>query len=303
MFESLPALPRQTSAHSLPDFTMILTSSNVAAILEQAEASHLQQQVAALRELSGNAAMRAMPFAGGVAALTLPEFGRKLNHVTGLAMSAPVGVKELAHLETAYADLGLPVEIDLCPHADPTLLPLLAARGYHVNAFSNTYVMPLVHEANRPANNQEIDIITGSQLSDELFIEHCVAGFSVQAVSRPASLLQALARIAVMRQDTRLFAARISGLIVGTAGLSLLPTPAGTVAYLSIASTLPAARNRGVQAALLLARLQAAADAGCILASASVRPTNSSARNAERAGFSLAYTKCTFSRSGQTPVN
>ncbi|KPC53282.1 GNAT family N-acetyltransferase [Amantichitinum ursilacus] len=277
---------------------MIVTHAELAAILEHAEAQHLFQQVTALQQLSGNTAVRTQKIANGIAAFTLPEFGRKLNHVTGIAMSAAVSAAALAQLEAGYAELGLPVEIDVCPHADAAILPLLAARGYHVNAFSNSYVLPLSEADTAATDYPDIEILSGPQLADEVFIEHCIAGFAVQATSRPVSLLRALAQIAVLRADTQLFAARIDGQIAGTAGLSLLPTPGGTVAYLSITSTVPAWRQRGVQTALLQARLTAARAAGCDLASVSVRPANVSARNAERAGFRLAYTKATFSRMG-----
>jgi hypothetical protein len=42
------------------------------------------------------------------------------------------------------------------------------------------------------------------------------------------------------------------------------------------------------------ARLVAAREMGCTIATLSARPYNGSARNAERAGFTLAYTKSTF---------
>ena len=75
-----------------------------------------------------------------------------------------------------------------------------------------------------------------------------------------------------------------------------MQTPRGCVGELYIASTLPAFRRRGVQAALLRARLAAARDAGCALVFVGARLANTSARNVERAGFRLAFTKATFAR-------
>jgi GNAT superfamily N-acetyltransferase len=88
--------------------------------------------------------------------------------------------------------------------------------------------------------------------------------------------------------------ARVDGKIAGSAGLSLIETPFGGVAHLYIDSTLPEYRGRGVQAALIRARLAAAHRAGYDLASLSARPTNASSRNAEKSGFTLAYTRPTF---------
>jgi GNAT superfamily N-acetyltransferase len=271
---------------------MILTSLPVARALEAAEAHHLRVQVDTWRTL-GAADARFVEAGTGVAAFTEPLFGRKLNHVTGLGLDGPVDEPTLARLESAYGERGLGTEIDVCPHVDAGLLALLARRGYAVNAFSNTYARTLDDVA-APASDG-IEILQGADAA-ALFVEASVEGFSVQAQERPRRLLDALARIALARQDTSLFVARIGGRIAGSAGLSVAPTPLGAVGELYIASTLPAWRGRGVQAALLRARLAAARAAGCALAVVMVRPANTSARNTERAGFRLAFTNATFAR-------
>lgn len=270
---------------------MVLTSPSVAAAIEAAEAHHLRLQVQAWRALGANDA-HVLDIAGGVAAFTEPLFGRKLNHVTGLGMNGPVGPEALEALESAYAARGLGVEIDLCPHVAPGVLPLLARRGYAVNAFSNTYARTL---DDVPQRRGEIEVLQGTE-ADELFVDASIAGFSLQAEKRPRDLLSALARIARSRDDTSLFVARLGGQVAGSAGLSLAETPLGLVGELYIASTLPEFRGRGVQTALLRARLVAAKAAGCALAVVMARPANTSARNTERAGFHLAFTKATFAK-------
>lgn len=270
---------------------MVLTSPSVAAAIEAAEAHHLRKQVETWRAL-GAADAHVVDIAGGVAAFTEPRFGRKLNHVTGLGMRGPVDVDALAALEAAYAARGLGTEIDLCPHAASGLLPLLASRGYVVNAFSNTYARTLDDVA---AGDDGIEVFAGSD-ARALFVEASVAGFSVQAEKRPRDLLAALARVAHARADTSLFVARVDGQVAGSAGLSVAETALGRVGELYIASTLPEFRGRGVQTALLRARLVAARAAGCALAVVMARPANASARNTERAGFGLAFTKATFAR-------
>jgi GNAT superfamily N-acetyltransferase len=61
----------------------------------------------------------------------------------------------------------------------------------------------------------------------------------------------------------------------------------GSTAMLGGAATLPAFRRRGVQRALIEARLAVAARAGCELAIVTADPGSSSARNVERTGFQL----------------
>ena len=273
---------------------MILTSPDVACAIEGAEAHHLRVQVQTWQALQAGDA-HVVEIGGGVAAFTEPLFGRKLNHVTGLGLAGPVDADALAALEAAYAARGLGVEIDLCPHAAPGLLPLLAARGYAVNAFSNTYARTLDEVAPAGTALPGLEVLQGADAAG-LFIEASIAGFSLQAHDRPRELLAALARIAHARADTSLFVARLDGQLAGSAGLSVADTPRGRIAALYIASTLPPFRGRGVQAALLHARLAAARAAGCALAVVMARPGNTSARNTERAGFRLAFTKATFAR-------
>ena len=83
---------------------------------------------------------------------------------------------------------------------------------------------------------------------------------------------------------------------LGSAGLALMETSKGRVAELYIDSTMPEYRGRGVQVALSKARLAEARKEGYDFATVQARQSNGSARNAERAGFGLAYCKPTFSK-------
>lgn len=239
----------------------------------------------------------ARPIAGGVAIATDPSLGRKLNHAVAIGMGAPVTPDDLVTIEELYEPHGLATELDLCPHADPGAFELLASRGYRVDAFSNVFGRSLTDADLAAPASIGIEIRRVDATLAERFVTHCVAGFSVQAHRRPASLLETLARVALGRDDTTLYLALIAGEIAGSAGLALLDTAYGPVAHLYIASTQPTYRGRGVQAALLAARLADARRAGLDLASVSARPANTSARNAERAGFRLAFTKPTFRKS------
>jgi GNAT superfamily N-acetyltransferase len=63
------------------------------------------------------------------------------------------------------------------------------------------------------------------------------------------------------------------------------------VAQLTGAATAPAHRGRGVQTALLSARLADAASAGCDIAVVTAQPASKSQRNVQRRGFDLLYTR------------
>ena len=68
------------------------------------------------------------------------------------------------------------------------------------------------------------------------------------------------------------------------------------VALLAGAATLPEYRNRGVHAALHLARLAFARRSGCEFAAQGAEPGGTSQRNAERRGFRVAYTRAILVR-------
>jgi GNAT superfamily N-acetyltransferase len=91
--------------------------------------------------------------------------------------------------------------------------------------------------------------------------------------------------------------ARCEGAYCFIAELDGTPIAAGIVAIqngvavLGGASTIPAARRQGAQAALLQARLEYAAELGVDLAMLVAAPGSSSQRNAERKGFRPAYVR------------
>ena len=66
------------------------------------------------------------------------------------------------------------------------------------------------------------------------------------------------------------------------------------VALFGGAGTAPKFRGRGLQQALILARLEHAAEAGCDLAMTVTLPGSVSQRNCERHGFRVAYTRAKF---------
>lgn len=70
----------------------------------------------------------------------------------------------------------------------------------------------------------------------------------------------------------------------------------GDVAQLSGAGTLPHARGRGVQKALVQLRLSDARRAGCTIAVVTTAPGTRSQANVMRRGFQLLYTRAILIR-------
>jgi len=273
-----------------------LTASD-ALLFEQLEAANLSAQVETLSQHGVLPESHSLRIGSAVAAITHARFGRKLNHVVGLGMSAATSASELNAIEEAYANIGCPVEIDLCPFANTSTLDLLRKRGYAVNAFANTYAYRNLMDLEQSADTSAVTVREMAESEIEDFQEWSVAGFAAQSNPKPLELLKLLAISATSREDTILQVAEINGAVAGTAAVSIIDLGSVRGAHLHLASTLTQFRGQGVQAALLRARLRQAATAGAHLATVTARPATSSARNAERAGFKLAYTKPTFSRS------
>jgi GNAT superfamily N-acetyltransferase len=83
------------------------------------------------------------------------------------------------------------------------------------------------------------------------------------------------------------YLALIDGKAVGGASLRIC----GGIAQLAGAATLPTYRRRGVQTALLNARLRDALAAGCDIAVVTTQPGSKSQENVQRRGFALLYTR------------
>ena len=99
-------------------------------------------------------------------------------------------------------------------------------------------------------------------------------------------------RLFASGKNTECYFASVGGKIAGGATLALR----GRIAGLFGASTLSQFRNRGVQTALLHARLQRAAEQGCELAMSIALPGSASQRNITRRGFRTLYTRVKFER-------
>ncbi|MFG6503764.1 GNAT family N-acetyltransferase [Microbacterium sp. P05] len=99
--------------------------------------------------------------------------------------------------------------------------------------------------------------------------------------------LTPMLRATITDPVARVFGAWDGDLLIGAGAVHLL----GEAASLNTGATLPSHRRRGVQGALISARVRAAADAGCRLVSAETgsSPDSPSYRNLVRAGFVHLY--------------
>lgn len=211
-----------------------------------------------------------------------------LTQAFGLGLSGVVGVAEIERMEEFYKSRGAAVNIETCPLADPSLRALLNGRAYQVIEQTNVLVRLL--PAAEPSLSAAHEVQVRQPKPDEMRLwANTVAKGFVSAEEPPAVMLEAGETFFHMTTST-CFLAEVEGQPVGGAAVAFHRN----IASFFGASTLPAFRRRGVQTALLQARLQFAAKINCELAMVSTSPGSTSQRNVERQGFQVAYTRSKY---------
>ncbi len=220
---------------------------------------------------------KAMVIADGVAAYCGPKMFA--NQAGAIGLESVVSGRDLAKLERFYTKVGIAASLQITPYVSDAFLGLLAKRGYVVEGFRSNYVCDVVR---LPARHDGIEVVRVTPDLDATWGKAITVGFG----SPPHETKRWNAMICALGNEHR-FIAYVDGVPAGVG--SVLTTLPG-LAQFGGAATVPAFRKRGVQAALLHARLTHARSLGCTMATVSAIPGNGSCRNIERAGFSFAYT-------------
>jgi GNAT superfamily N-acetyltransferase len=240
---------------------------------------YLQAQ-ARLRPQSGS---MLEPVGGGhilFAGVTSPA-----NKTIGLGMRGPVVDGHLDQVEDFYRKRGSAALVDVCPLADPSLLAALNRRGYRLHHFHNVLARPLDDSVLYPALPAGLTITQAGLADADLWLSVTAQGFGGSEEPDPATL--EVMGPNFYSENATCFLAWLGEQPAGGGGMYMHEQ----AVELGGASTRAAFRRRGVQTALVQARLAAARRAGCDLAVVGTSPGSESQRNLERAGFTLAYTK------------
>lgn len=241
-----------------------------------------------------------MPVAGGVASFA--EQGSPLNKVAGLGFGGVPAAAVLEEIEEAFVARGAPVHVELAHLADPAIGALLTERGYQLASFENVLGLALTGQ-HEPVTPPGLEVRPSGEDEFESWLDVVAAGFacpdtqgvpSHEEFSREviATAMRDLSAAAgVMR-----YVALREGVLAGGASIRI----AHGIAQLTGAATAPAHRRRGVQAALLSARLADATATGCDIAVITTQPGSKSQQNAQRRGFDLLYTRAILVKSGKS---
>ena len=259
----------------------------LAARIERVEAQLMAAASAAARDRSPGFVI---DVAGGVASFASPE--SPFNKVAGLGFDGVPTEQALDELEQAFAAFDSPVQIELATLAEPALGALLTERGYRLDGFENVLGLALDGARERAAA-PGIEVRRSGDDELETWLDIVADGVAVPDTEGVPSheefpreiVIDAMRDLAAVGEQ-RYIALR-DGAVAGGGSIHL----AEGIAGMGGAATTPAHRRRGVQAALLSARLADAAAAGCDIAVVTTQPGSTSQHNVQRQGFELLYTR------------
>ncbi|HMD41294.1 MAG TPA: GNAT family N-acetyltransferase [Candidatus Acidoferrum sp.] len=214
-----------------------------------------------------------------------------ITQAVGMGLDGPVSGEEFDRLEEFYRSREETVRVETSPLVDPSFIEHFGQRGYRVTEFSNVMARPVSEDETCPEPPEGVTVEKVGKDQIDLWTLTVSQGF---ADKFPVSqeLLEVMKMFA-FGPKTECYLARVDGKIAGGGTLALHDGVAGLFG----ASTLPVARKRGVQTALLQRRLARASQAGSDLAVSLAQPGSVSQRNIVRQGFRVLYTRVKFERS------
>ncbi len=211
-----------------------------------------------------------------------------MTQTFGLGLFEPPNEQVFAQIEAFFQERKAPVLHEVSPLAAPETLVLLGQRGYAPLEFTSVMYLPLgeIPGATAPATNAALRTRRIAPTEAALWAQVSTRGWCADSPELGDFMLD-FGQIAARSTGMHSFLVEADGQAIATGSMFVR----GNVALLAGASTVPEGRSRGAQRALLRARLAWAAQHGCTLAMVCAQPGSQSQRNAQRAGFHIAYTR------------
>lgn len=222
-----------------------------------------------------------------------------LDHAAIEAISDDLLAEQIAALATWYESAGIEPRVDCAPFVHRRFLRALSAQRFVVRHYEQVFYRqlapgPVIVPCVETPPQLEIRIVSRD--------DHALVGALVEAIctgfcppgTSPTEAELSLCRRCALHERTLPFAALLDGRCVGGGFLEQLDD---LVALFAL-SVLPEYRRRGVQQALIAARLNHAISLGATLATISGTPGQGTERNVRRFGFDVAYTRVSLIRPG-----
>jgi GNAT superfamily N-acetyltransferase len=210
----------------------------------------------------------------------------------GLGLREELSADSLDAFEAFFRERGGPVLHEVSPLVGVAALDLLCARGYRPVEISNVMYRGIEKGAAPGEGGVEVRLIGSEEAG--VWADISARGWAQEHPEFMESLRQFGAVIAA-RPESICFLAGIGGQPSAAGVLSIHEG----VALFGGSSTVPEMRRRGLQSALLGARMNFAAEHGCDVAMMVAWAGSDSQRNAERKGFRVAYTRTKWGLRGE----
>lgn len=209
----------------------------------------------------------------------------------GLGMLEGATAEALGQIEQFFAARGSATQHEVSPFAGAATLQLLCDRGYRPIEISNVLYQPIQGGAESSyAPGIQVHVISPAEAG--LWTEVSARGWTREHPEFE-ELMKQIGTLLTAREDSACFLATLDGVPAAAGALSMH----GGVALFAGASTVPEYRRRGLQGALLEARMHFAREHGSDLAMMVAEAGSNSQRNAERQGFRIAYTRIKWQKS------
>lgn len=220
--------------------------------------------------------------------------GSPVGRAVALGLDRPFTASDLDRVEAFYRSHQAPAQVDLCPMHEPAVFDMFKERGYAIAELNNVLYRKLAPDDRLPPPPR-------CEIRRALAEEADVTGAIVESAFFPDGAPEAFRGLVspLYQMDGALaFVASVDGKLVAC-GTGLV-IPEHKMFALCGAGTLAGYRGRGLQTALLRARMAAAVDAGCEYAVVVTQGGATSQHNAERLGFRVAYSKVTVIKQLET---
>jgi len=228
--------------------------------------------------------------------------GAYVNKACGFGLERPLTEAEMDELVAFFTTRGAEPRVELSPFVSPSLLEGLARRGFVLLRFANVLVRKLPENdtprAMLPLGWPEGVTVERVDPQDDAavreYVELAESGFLQDGEPLPPEFLE-IGIKAVRRPVQDAFVARLGREAIGAGGCE---SSRGSTALFGT-SVKPAWRGRGVQQALIAARLERGRERGSQLAYIISGPGIPTERNAARLGFEMAYSRVTLVKHGE----
>ena len=252
----------------------------------------LKATTAAMAVRSPKTKLSLTELAGGCLAFSGADV--PLTRAIGVGTAGPVSERDVDGVESFYRSRNSEIHIVVSERTNSRLSEILRSRGYKSHDFMQNWWLALDRRT-VPALSQRIEIVPADLNHAETWARTVAAGFAeeqapIDEMAIPIRMIDTFYCLG-FASAAQPFFAKYDGLIVGGGVLHIT----GETASIRTSSCRFEYRNKGVQRALLAARLSTAARSGCRFAFSSTDKPGASSHNLQKFGFNTLSTSFTMS--------